>query len=314
MTNFLQAIVEFFGAVRLAITSRSKSVIIRNASSLFELFLQAFDHRRQAAARNQPQEDSNVENDEIDEEELDRLQYIYIEVALVMVMKINDATFRPFIVRLSEWATQLPKKDITGRMLRATSLFNFLALLFGKLKSLVTSYATYVLDLAAEVLNTTALESGEGPDLLEATLSAFEESFTHDDEQFWQSPHHFTPIATPLVALIEKTTLADEQELAVKTQSAIVSMATATNAQEQHKLINTALLKMLRHEDAKVRLAAVKTERELCEKMGDEWLGMLPEMLPFVSELLEDDDKDVERAGREWVRFLEGILGENLEL
>jgi U3 small nucleolar RNA-associated protein 10 len=250
----------------------------------------------------------------MDDEELDRLQYIYIEVALAMVMKLNDATFRPFIVRLSDWATQLPKKDAKGRMLRATSLFNFLALLFGKLKSLVTSYATYVLDLAAEVLSNPSLDAEQGTDLLVATLSALEESFAHDDEQFWQSPHHFTPIATPLVALLEKSALTDDDDLTTKVQLSIISLATATSSQDQHKLINVELLKLLRHEIAKVRLAAIKTERELCEKMGDEWLGMLPEMLPFVSELLEDDDKDVERAGREWVRFLEGILGENLEL
>jgi U3 small nucleolar RNA-associated protein 10 len=251
----------------------------------------------------------------LNEEELDRLQYIYIEVALAMVMKLNDATFRPFIVRLSEWATQLSKKDTEGRILRVISLFNFLALLFGKLKSLVTSYATYVLDLAAEVLTKTEPGGDMGIKLLEATLTALEESFTHDDEQFWQSPHHFAPVATPLAALLEKSALTSEDDgLILKVKSAIISLATATSSQDQHKLINTALLKMLRHEDAKVRLVAVKTERELCEKMGDEWLGMLPEMLPFVSELLEDDDKDVERAGREWVRFLEGILGENLEL
>jgi hypothetical protein len=29
---------------------------------------------------------------------------------------------------------------------------------------------------------------------------------------------------------------------------------------------------------------------------------------------MEDDEKEVERAGREWVRFLEGVLGEDLDL
>jgi U3 small nucleolar RNA-associated protein 10 len=232
-------------------------------------------------------------------------------------MKLNDATFRPFIVRLSEWATQLPKKDIEGRMLRATSLFQFLALLFKQLKGLVTSYATYVLDLAADFLNSTALDGEVQNKLLNAILSALEESFTHDDEQFWQSPHHFSPIATPLIALLEKsslTTTPSEDNLTNKIQSTILALVTATSAQDQHKLINNALLKMLRHDDARVRLVALRVERELCEKMGDEWLGMLPEMLPFVSELLEDDDREVERAGREWVRFLEVVLGENLEL
>lgn len=74
-----------------------------------------------------------------------------------------------------------------------------------------------------------------------------------------------------------------------------------------------ALLKLLRHEEASVRLAAVETERELCERLGQEWLDMLPEMLPFVNEVLEDDDVNVERAGRAWVRYVEGVMGESLE-
>ena len=309
---YLQALVELFSSLRLVMTSRPKSAIIRNASTLFELFLKAFDQPRTNAL--------STNEVDLDEEEIEQLQSIYQEVALVMVMKLNDATFRPFIVRLSEWATQLPKKDTSGRTLRATSMFEFLAVLFSKLKGLVTSYATYALDLAAEVLTSTLPSGDEEIELLHAVLSALTESFEHDDEEFWQSPHHFNPIATPLITLLQTSALSpsstddDSEDLTPKIQTAILTLAQATSAQDQHRTINTALLKMLRHEDAKVRLAAVKTERELCEKMGDEWVGMLPEMLPFVAEIMEDDDKEVERAGREWVRFLEGVLGENLDL
>ncbi|KIW04885.1 uncharacterized protein PV09_04060 [Verruconis gallopava] len=310
------ALVEYFGAARVVITSRPKSAIIRNSSTLFELFLQAFDQARVIKSESAEQEDEDMDHEDENDEnsEIERVLLVVFEVALAMVMKLNDATFRPFIVRLSEWATQLPKKDVKGRMLRSTALFKFVALLFGRLKSLVTSYTTYVLDLAANVLENTSLETDDEITLLAATLAALNESFTHDDEQFWQAPHHFTPIATPLAVLLEKTALDEEHELVAKVQASIVSLCSATSSQDQHKMINTSLLKMLRHEDPKVRLASLRTERQLCESIGDEWLGMLPEMLPFVSELLEDDDKDVERAGKEWVRFLEATLGENLEL
>jgi U3 small nucleolar RNA-associated protein 10 len=70
----------------------------------------------------------------------------------------------------------------------------------------------------------------------------------------------------------------------------------------------------MRSDDAKTRLAAVKTERSLTEKLGEEWLAMVPEMLPFVAELLEDDDEDVEKEARAWVKKVEEVLGESLEL
>jgi len=69
----------------------------------------------------------------------------------------------------------------------------------------------------------------------------------------------------------------------------------------------------MRSVDAETRLAAVKTERSLTEKLGEEWLAMVPEMLPFVAELLEDDDEDVEREARAWVKRVEEVLGESLE-
>jgi U3 small nucleolar RNA-associated protein 10 len=305
--NKNQAILEIFSAIRLAITTHPKSAIIRNAHALFELFLKALD---------QPRIVQTAESDEIDfdDAELERLQFIYHEVALVMIMKLNDATLRPFIVRLSEWVGQLPKKDAEGRTLRATALFNFLASLFAKLKGLVTSYTTYFLEQAVDVLTNTTLEGEDRVDLLRAVLAALTESFDHDDESFWQSPHHFKPISTPLINLLSTTAMNLASELLPKVHTALLTLAASTSSHDQHKSLNDALLKLLRHEDARVRLAAVKLERELCEKLGDEWVGMLPEMLPFVAEVLEDEEREVERAGREWVRYLEGVLGENLDL
>jgi U3 small nucleolar RNA-associated protein 10 len=289
-------------------TTHPKSAVIRNAPKLFDLFLKALDQPRVVRAA------AEGEEADFDEEELERLQYIYHEVALVMVMKLNDATLRPFIVKLAEWAGQLPKKDAQGRKLRSTSLFGFLASLFGKLKGLVTGYATYILDLTVEILANTALEGDDEVALLRSVLAALTESFEHDDESFWQSPHHFTPILTPLVTLLTTSAVYPTSSLTPRVHTALLTLASATSAQDQHKALNSALLKLLRHEDGKVRLAAVKLERELSERLSDEWMGMLPEMLPFVAELMEDDEREVERAGREWVRYLEGVLGETLDL
>ena len=69
----------------------------------------------------------------------------------------------------------------------------------------------------------------------------------------------------------------------------------------------------MRDEKAAVRLAAVKTEVELTNRLGEEWLGNLPEMLPFISEGLEDEDEGVEREVKRWVVIIEGVLGEGLE-
>lgn len=61
------------------------------------------------------------------------------------------------------------------------------------------------------------------------------------------------------------------------------------------------------------RIAALKTEQALTEHLGEDWLALLPEMLPYISELMEDEDEGVEREVRKWVKQIEGVLGERLD-
>lgn len=61
------------------------------------------------------------------------------------------------------------------------------------------------------------------------------------------------------------------------------------------------------------RVAALQTEQALTETLGEEWLALLPEMLPYISELMEDEDEGVEREVRKWVKQIEGVLGERLD-
>ena len=61
------------------------------------------------------------------------------------------------------------------------------------------------------------------------------------------------------------------------------------------------------------RIVELKTEQALTEQLGEEWLALLPEMLPYISELMEDEDEGVEREVRRWVKQIEGVLGERLD-
>jgi U3 small nucleolar RNA-associated protein 10 len=84
-------------------------------------------------------------------------------------------------------------------------------------------------------------------------------------------------------------------------------------SQDHHRAVNSGILKLMRSESPATRLAAVRCQRSLTDRLGEEWLTMLPEMLPFITDLLEDDDDKVERETRAWIRASEEILGENLE-
>lgn len=66
-------------------------------------------------------------------------------------------------------------------------------------------------------------------------------------------------------------------------------------------------------ENPHTRFAALKAEQALTEQLGEDWLALLPEMLPYISELMEDEDEGVEKETRKWVKQIEGILGEKLD-
>jgi U3 small nucleolar RNA-associated protein 10 len=233
------------------------------------------------------------------------------EVAMKMIYKFNDATFRPIFSNLIEWAASgLPKKDKAGRNLRLQSIYGFIAVFFDNLKSIVTSYATYLLDNAVEILKAVNPKDEMSRELWARVLRTLVKCFEHDQDDFWQSPSHFSVIAPVLCAQFAHASLLP---LVEELSPAIVELAAAADSSDHHKELNSAILKHMRSETAGVRFATVKCEQELTDRLGEEWLSMLPEMLPFISELQEDDDEVVEKETHRWIVKIEGVLGESLD-
>jgi U3 small nucleolar RNA-associated protein 10 len=94
---------------------------------LFRILLEAFDLRRQIFER--------ALQDKYDANERLIIEQTISETAISLIMKLNDATFRPFFSKFVDWATkQLPKSDKYGRLNRQISLYRFLERFFDKLK------------------------------------------------------------------------------------------------------------------------------------------------------------------------------------
>jgi U3 small nucleolar RNA-associated protein 10 len=64
---------------------------------------------------------------------------------------------------------------------------------------------------------------------------------------------------------------------------------------------------------AAVRQAAFLALHAMLKRVGDPLLIILPEMMPYVSEALEDDDVDVELAVRNLIALLQEISGEDIQ-
>ncbi|KAI9814174.1 MAG: snoRNA-binding rRNA-processing protein utp10 [Pycnora praestabilis] len=296
------ALTSHLTVLSIAIERHPKSAIVKDSQTLSSILIKAFDLRRT---------DTSSGSDKYDSEDIDDIEKLVNDIAIKMIFKMNDTTFRPLFTKLLDWASsQLPKKDIEGRQLRLISLYNFMYTFFDTLKSIVTSYSSYIVENVVDILKSNPGQNDHSKTLWSAVIRTVLKVFEHDQDDFWQSPSHFSAICGPLVFQLAHAPILPVSSILIPT---IVELAAAAESPDHHKSLNAFILKFLRAENSQVRLAAVKCEVSLTERLGEEWLSLLPEMLPFISELQEDDDEDVEVESQRWIVKIEGILGESLD-
>lgn len=287
----------------MAIDKHNKAAIAKNVTALSAIYLNAFDLRRQQHLKGEVFAPALATISDIETS--------INETALRMIYKLNDAAFRPIFAQIIEWCSSTqPNVDAAGLLLRQQSVYGFLYTFFDSLKSIVTSYTSYIVDSAAKILKETNHKESGSRELWRKVLKTLTKSFEHDQDDFWQAPSHFGAVGPLLVEQLSHAGLLDLSEELIP---AIVELAAAADSQEHQKELNGAILKCLRSETAAVRLAAVQCEQALTDKLGEEWLSMLPEMLPYISELQEDDDEVVDRETHRWIVKIESVLGESLD-
>ncbi|RMD42965.1 hypothetical protein DV735_g2144, partial [Chaetothyriales sp. CBS 134920] len=227
------------------------------------------------------------------------------EITIQFVYKLNDIRFRPIFESWIDWAS--------GSHARQLAVFSFAHHFFDTLKSIVTSYAAYIIPPATAILDSFTSSAGTitGRDkaLYTTVLSTLSSAFQHDADSFFANPSHFAPLAASLVAQL---TLAAYKPLrtAAALQAIIprtlVALAAAVQDTPGHLLsLNHGICQLRRSESAHVRAASISAQIALTvsEEVGDEWISTV---------MLEDDDEHIEALVREWVRMVRERLGEDL--
>ncbi|ORY13399.1 hypothetical protein BCR34DRAFT_613402 [Clohesyomyces aquaticus] len=283
------------------IEHQDKSKLIKASPALFAMLLKTFDLRQSIILED---EASTSENGAIES-----LEDLLVEAVISMTLKLNDATFRPFFAQLVDWAEPSTSKNMARCVVRSATFYRFLAAFFDRFKSIVTSYASYIVEPAARLLEYLITDEDEHG-LRSIVLEALLKSFLHDQDGFWQAPSHFGTILAPLM---KQLTIDEADIITDAVIPAITELAATSSSLDNYREMNAILLKYMRAEEAQTRLATVKCEQGLTKRLGEEWLALLPEMLPFISELREDDDEMVERETQRWISMVEGILGEDLD-
>lgn len=230
--NDIPAVQQALSMLSNSVKAAAKSRVIKKADQISAFLLQAFDLRRiQFTNRS---EDSYTDTD------VAEIEQTINSIAIEIIYKLNDTTFRPIFLHLIDWATKcqgVKSFNLSkAQTLRKTTLFNFLAHFFRTLKSIVTSYGTHIVEPTIAVLteiSTTIRKSptparqlskskpksprkppnplsssanqnlDSDPETLPlylSTLSALHSTLHHDHDAHFSTPTLFTPLATTLIA------------------------------------------------------------------------------------------------------------------
>jgi U3 small nucleolar RNA-associated protein 10 len=166
---------EVLDIVILAIEKHPKSATSKNVGILSKLLYRAFDLRRE--------QQSSESGPQFEETQLQSIEDLVNNVAIKMIFKLNDTIFRPLFTEIVEWATNgVSKSDAKGRILRLTSFYKFLQKFFGTLKSIVTSYSSYIIENVIEVLAFAKPNVKESKDLWLSAIRTLNAAFEHDQD------------------------------------------------------------------------------------------------------------------------------------
>jgi U3 small nucleolar RNA-associated protein 10 len=113
--------------LRIMIQRSSRSEVVRDSTNYFDVFFQLFDLRR----TNEVEGLTCVYETTV----LETLEDTVRSTAIEMTMKLNDRVFRPFFVRLVDWAAKSSSEsEPKSRELRCITFFSFFEKLSHSLK------------------------------------------------------------------------------------------------------------------------------------------------------------------------------------
>ena len=94
----------------------------------------------------------------------------------------------------------------------------------------------------------------------------------------------------------------------------LTALALAAGDEQLWKPLNHAVLEAASFDGrSEVRIGGLLSLFSLMKSLGEEYMVLLPECLPVLSELLEDNNEEVAGLAREIITLAEELLGENLE-
>ncbi|KAL6940212.1 hypothetical protein ACO0QE_004108 [Hanseniaspora vineae] len=290
------AISLYLSILEATVDKIDKKAATSQSPIFFKLLLSLFEYRSYSA---------------FDNNTLGRIEATVHKIANIYVLKLNDKVFRPLFALVVRWAFDgegVKHREIS-REDRLCAFFKFFNKLQDHLKSIITSYFTYLLDNTNKLLLEFSRGQTSNINLRRLVLIAVGSSFKYDRDEYWRSTARFELIGETLINQLRNI----EPTIGKYLVKAIGSLASCNKGSEDHnKAMNKLLISHMKSNcKSNEKLWAVRSVKLIYTKVGETWLTLLPQLVPIVAELLEDDDEQVEYEVRTGlVKVFENVLGE----
>ncbi|XP_062547268.1 HEAT repeat-containing protein 1 homolog [Armigeres subalbatus] len=241
-----------------------------------------------------------------------------IKAFVVLILKLSESTFRPLYYKVFEWAN---RDNSTND--RAITFFNLSSHVAEALKHLFVLFASELITNAAKLLDATNAAKttdeedlffpvpGKNVTLIRYILRTLLSILVHDNQNFINSIR-FDTLLQPLADQLENTLIFEDNEIRGLVVNCLAQMTVAVADDTLWRQLNHQVLIKTRNNDPEIRLFALQACTEVARKIGENFAPLLPETIPFLAELLEDENQAVEKAVQKTVREVEKVTGEPL--
>ncbi|KAG0209950.1 HEAT repeat-containing protein 1 [Mortierella sp. GBA30] len=332
------SLLALLGLVSQTINAMPRDVIAVHYKQIFKFFLGAFDYRRVHGEDKERRTSVGAVEDAV------------IDAFMQLVMKLNETLFKPLFLKSLDWATtelQVAKASFKDMQARLVFFYKLLNALLEQLKSIVTPYYGYVVDNVIEALtgyakkakgtssyedededelkvDGVAIKKRDMDELWPWMVSSLQKCFLHDNDGLWNADR-FEKLLHPLVNQLLVTANVVESEkddadwksyenrMNTYLVPCLGQLAVTLSNDALWKPLNYQVLLKTREDDRHIRLSALKVLQEFYKRLGEEFLILLPETIPFLAELMEDDDHEVEALTQQVIADIEVYLGGSLQ-
>ncbi|XP_046399312.1 HEAT repeat-containing protein 1 [Ischnura elegans] len=326
------AIVPLMDLFSHSLSKMTRADVNSHLVELEHFFLRALDFR----AKNRHEESGEM---------VENVEASVISALVVLVMKLSETLFRSLYYRLFEWTS-----GDKAPHLRAITFYRFSSKCAECLKGLFVLFAGHCIRHAASLLERNNLakiksdaesgvvdadvqhtpaeealyfgeeEDGDGlraHSLITCILSMLHSVFLYEDGTGrFVTSGRFETLMPPLVDQLENLVGGIDlfqERCSVHVVPTLVKLAVSAADDSLWKQLNYQILLKTRHSNSKVRLAGLSALLELGKQLGEDFLPLLPETVPFLAELMEDEEEEVEAAAQKAIATLSDVLGEPLQ-